>query len=53
MNTADYEVIDEETQKKLGEDDKKRALTERATHVVRKGVDHPSFFAKGCEDIYF
>lgn len=45
MNTADYEVIPEGAQHPSSE----VVYADRVTRVVKKGADHPSFFAKGCE----
>ena len=43
INTKDYETGTEEI-------DKNVILSDRLTHVVTAGPDHPSFFAKGMDD---
>jgi len=41
INTKDYET---------GNDSQEVILADRLTHVVKKGADHPNFFAKGVDD---
>lgn len=46
INTKDFETYDDPSQAR----DDGIHLSDRATTTVKKGLDHPSFFAKGCEE---
>jgi len=50
MNTADFEVIPEGSAAAAAASTSDVVYSDRVTRVVKKGADHPSFFAKGCEE---
>ena len=47
INTHDYETHDDPTHTHINSDEIQ--LSDRVTNTVVKGLDHPSFFAKGCD----
>lgn len=44
MNTKDFEVVPENMKSDA------QIYADRVTRTVQRGEDHPSFFAKGCDD---